>query len=123
MSADPGPIAPPGDEDRLAAIAELLRRAEAIGKPSAPPLALGEHIIEAARVPARHRDALLQLTPTELTCMRFLGWGRANADIATLLMISENTVRVHLNNACRKLQLDGMRELAALSGLLFYSTM
>lgn len=121
MTAVPSPE-PRREEERLAAIADLLRRAEAIGAPGSPPLALGEHIVEAARVPRRHRDALLQLTPTELTCMRFLGWGRANADIATLLMISENTVRVHLNNACRKLQLDGMRELAALSGLLFYST-
>ena len=108
-------------DDRLAAIAELLRRAEAVGTPATPPLALGEYIVEAARVPARHRAALLQLTPAELTCTRFLGWGRANGDIATLLMISENTVRVHLNNVCRKLDLDGMRELAALAGLLFYS--
>jgi len=121
MTAAPEPEQPPRDDERIAAIAELLRRAQAIEKPHAPPLALGEHIIEAARVPKRHRSALLNLTPTELTCMRFLGWGRANADIATLLMISENTVRVHLNNVCRKLELDGMRELAALSGLLFYS--
>jgi DNA-binding NarL/FixJ family response regulator len=49
--------------------------------------------------------------------VRFLGWGRSNADIATLLLISDNTVRVHLSNVARKLELDGMRELAALAGL------
>lgn len=112
-------IRPSSEDERIAAIAELLRRADA--QPGAPAaVALGEHMVEAARVPARHRDALLRLTPTELTCIRFLGWGRANRDIATLLLMSENTVRVHLANVARKLELDGMRELAALAGLLFY---
>lgn len=111
--------APASEEDRLAAIAELLRAADALPT-GPPPIELGEHMIAAARVPARHRETLLRLTPTEITVCRFLGWGRSNADIATLLLISENTVRVHLNNVCRKLELDGMRELAALAGLLFY---
>ena len=107
------------EDDRLAAIADLLRRADALPGAAAP-VALGEHMVEAARVPQRHRAALLRLTPMELTCVRFLGWGRSNADIATLLLISDNTVRVHLSNVARKLELDGMRELAALAGLLFY---
>jgi DNA-binding NarL/FixJ family response regulator len=107
------------EEERLAAIAELLRRADA--SPGAPPpVPIGEHMIEAARVPKRHRPALLKLTPTEITCIRFLGWGRSNADIATLMLMAENTVRVHLSNVARKLELDGMRELAALAGMLFY---
>lgn len=107
------------DDDRLAQIAALLRDAEA--RPGPPTgLKLADQIIAAARVPARHRDQLGRLTPMELTCMKFLGWGRANADIATLLLISENTVRVHFANVCRKLELDGMRELAALAGMLFY---
>lgn len=107
------------EDERLAAIAELLRKADALPH-EGKPVALGEHIVEAARIPQRHRAALLTLTPTELTCVRFLGWGRSNADIATLMLISENTVRVHLSNVARKLELDGMRELAALAGMLFY---
>lgn len=111
--------APLSDEERLTAIADLLRRADAApGAP--PPVPLGEHMIEAARVPHRHRAALLKLTPTEITCVRFLGWGRSNGDIATLMLMAENTVRVHLSNVSRKLELDGMRELAALAGMLFY---
>lgn len=107
------------EDQRVAAIAELLRRADAApGAP--PPVPLGEHMIEAARVPRRHRAALLKLTPTEITCIRFLGWGRSNGDIATLMLMAENTVRVHLSNVARKLELDGMRELAALAGMLFY---
>lgn len=117
-AAAPAPQ-PMTEEERLAAIAELLRKADAM--PGAPErVALGEHMIEAARVPRRHREALLRLTPTEITCIRFLGWGRSNGDIATLLLMAENTVRVHLSNVARKLELDGMRELAALAGLLFY---
>lgn len=107
------------EDPRLAAIAELLRKADSLSGAPAP-VAIGEHMVEAARVPARHRESLMQLTAMELTCVRFLGWGRSNPDIATLLMISENTVRVHLTNVARKLELDGMRELAALAGLLFY---
>jgi DNA-binding NarL/FixJ family response regulator len=114
--AIPEPLA---EDERLAAIAELLRKADALPGAAAP-VSLGEHIVEAARVPKRHQEALLKLTPMELTCIRFLGWGRSNGDIATLLLISENTVRVHLSNVARKLELDGMRELAALAGLLFY---
>lgn len=112
-----------GADARLEAIAELLRHAD-LGRPGAgsPGLAIGEHMIAAARVPKRHRDTLMKLTPAEITCLRFMGWGRSNADIATLLLISENTVRVHLANVVRKLELDGMRELAALAGILFYPT-
>lgn len=119
MIVEAAPPRPMTEDERVAAIAELLRRADlAPGAP--PPVTLGEHIVEAARVPLRHRESLLRLTPTELTCVRFLGWGRANSDIATLMLMSENTVRVHLSNVCKKLELDGMRELAALAGLLFY---
>lgn len=105
------------EEQRVAAIADLLRRADALATAE---VTLGEHVVAATRVPKRHREALSQLTPMELAAVRFLGWGRSNADIATLLLISENTVRVHLNNVCRKLELDGMRELGTLAGLLFY---
>jgi DNA-binding NarL/FixJ family response regulator len=111
--------APLTEEQRVAAIADLLRRADAAAQIEAT-VALGEHVIAAARVPKRHQESLTRLTPMEVAAMRFLGWGRSNADIATLLLISENTVRVHLNNICRKLELDGMRELGTLAGLLFY---
>lgn len=119
MSAAPMMAGPSPEDERLARIAELLRAADAVPNAN-PPVKLGEHMVEAARIPARHRESLLKLTPMELTVIRFLGWGRSNGDIATLLLISENTVRVHLSNVCRKLELDGMRELAALAGLLFY---
>jgi DNA-binding CsgD family transcriptional regulator len=107
------------DDERLTAIAALLRASDGLA-PALLGMTLGDQIITAARIPQRHRAQLLKLTPMELTCMKFLGWGRSNADVATLLMIAENTVRVHFANVCKKLELDGMRELAALAGLLFY---
>ena len=99
------------EEARLRELMRLLRQADARA---------AEFRIPRSRVPERHSQAIGTLTRTEVAVLRFLGWGRANADIATLLVISENTVRVHLNNMCRKLELDGVRELNALAGLLFH---
>jgi DNA-binding NarL/FixJ family response regulator len=106
------------EEARLRELMRLLRKADA--QAAEEDRVLGEFRIPRSRIPDRHVDQLGHLTKTEVAVMRFLGWGRANADIATLLVISENTVRVHLNNMCRKLELDGVRELNALAGLLFH---
>ena len=106
------------EEVRLREVMRLLRQADARAAEEDVPI--GEFRIPRSRVPERHSQAIGTLTRTEVAVLRFLGWGRANADIATLLVISENTVRVHLNNMCRKLELDGVRELNALAGLLFH---
>lgn len=106
------------EEARLRELMRLLRQADAQAAQEDVPV--GEFRIPRSRVPDRHLDGVGTLTRTEVAVLRFLGWGRANADIATLLVISENTVRVHLNNMCRKLELDGVRELNALAGLLFH---
>lgn len=113
------PMSTDADEDaRLRELMRLLRKADArVGEEDVP---VGEYRIPRSRIPERHLATIGSLTRTEVAVMRFLGWGRANADIATLLVISENTVRVHLNNMCRKLELDGVRELNALAGLLFH---
>ncbi|MEQ1540282.1 MAG: helix-turn-helix transcriptional regulator, partial [Sphingorhabdus sp.] len=59
-------------------------------------------------------------TRAESAVLRMLGWGRSNADIAMLLDSAETTVRSHMNNVIRKLELDGMRELMCIAGLLFH---
>ncbi|MEJ2408375.1 MAG: helix-turn-helix transcriptional regulator [Novosphingobium sp.] len=107
------------EEERLRELMRLLRKAD---ETQAGEHFLGEFRIPAARVPLRHHEGMATLTKAEVAVLRFLGWGRANRDIATVLAISENTVRVHLNNMCNKLELDGVRELNALAGLLFYPT-
>jgi len=106
------------EEARLRELMRLLRQADA--RAAGEDVPVGEYRIPRSRVPARHLETIGTLTKTEVAVLRFLGWGRANADIATLLVVSENTVRVHLNNMCRKLDLDGVRELNALAGLLFH---
>ena len=108
---------PDDEEARLRELMRLLRKADEAAEPDH---VVGEFRIPRNRVPLRHRDGISTLTKTEVAVLRFLGWGRANKDIATLLAISENTVRVHLNNMCQKLELDGVRELNALAGLLFH---
>lgn len=120
MMSDPvTPImSDPDEEARLRELMRLLRKADA--RAEQEDVLVGEFRIPRSRLPDRHSGSIGTLTKTEVAVMRFLGWGRANADIATLLVISENTVRVHLNNMCRKLELDGVRELNALAGLLFH---
>lgn len=83
-------------------------------------VSIGEFTVDGARVPLSLAEPLRQLTRTEAAALRFAGWGRSNADIATLLSVSEGTARTHLNSAVRKLELDGMRGLTALAGLLFH---
>ncbi|AHE54838.1 helix-turn-helix domain-containing protein [Sphingomonas sanxanigenens] len=113
------PLAVDADEEaRLRELMRLLRKADAAA--GAEEELIGEFRIPRSRIPERHIEGIRTLTKTEAAVLRFLGWGRANADIATLLVISENTVRVHLNNMCRKLELDGVRELNALAGLFFH---
>lgn len=108
------------DIDSLAElIAELRTREEERGAVHRE-VRLGEFIVEGWRVPEDRIDALQSLSRTEVAVMRFLGWGRSNSDIASLLNIHENTVRTHLNNAIGKLDVDGSRGLACLAGLLFH---
>ncbi len=107
------------DSDELARLVALVRASEAREGRSRPDVVIGEFSVSAARVPALHIDGLRHLTRNEAAVLRFLGWGRANGDIATLLGMTENTVRTHMNNAIRKLELDGVRELNSLAGLLF----
>lgn len=119
-SSDERPGEGVSDADELARILRVLRQAEA-GRPDRrPDVMIGEFTVEAWRVPPDLVALLRQLTRTEAAVLRFMGWGRANADIATLLNINDNTVRTHMTNAIRKLDVDGARGLNSLAGLLFH---
>ena len=114
-----GTSAAPAEAELLALIQRM--RAAAEKDPARQrDVTIGEFLVDGARVPLMLAGPLQQLTRTEAAALRFAGWGRSNADIATLLAISEGTARTHLNSAVRKLELDGMRELTALAGLLFH---
>ncbi len=108
------------DADELARILRLLRQAEETRADKRADVMVGEFTVEGWRVPPQMVEPLRQLTRTEAAVLRFMGWGRANADIATLLNINDNTVRTHMTNAIRKLEVDGARGLNSLAGLLFH---
>lgn len=108
------------DIDGLAQLIAQIKQREGERDAARRELQLGEFLVEGWRVPADRIAALQSLSRTEVAVMRFLGWGRSNKDIASLLNIHENTVRTHLNNAIGKLDVDGSRGLACLAGLLFH---
>ena len=109
-----------GETDVLIALIERMRKEAATHPAHLREVTVGEFLVDGARVPIQLVDPLQALTRTEAAALRFAGWGRANADIAVLLAISEGTVRTHFNSAIRKLELDGMRALIALAGTLFF---
>jgi DNA-binding NarL/FixJ family response regulator len=108
------------DAAELSRLIALIRQTEAAEPKQRPDLMVGEFSVSGLRVPETFLSGLQSLTRNEAAVLRFLGWGRANADIATLLNISEATVRSHMGNAVTKLDVDGARELICLAGLLFH---
>ncbi|MFQ5858955.1 MAG: response regulator [Anaerolineae bacterium] len=55
----------------------------------------------------------LPLTPRELDVFRLLGRGASNREIAETLLISENTVKTHVRQILRKLEVRSRHEVAA----------
>lgn len=109
------------DTDELLRLVALIKQAEAGSGAAERMIVIGEFSVVATRVPHTFIGGLQALTRAEASVLRMLGWGRANSDIAMLLDSNENTVRTHMNNVIRKLELDGMRDLISLAGLLFHS--
>jgi DNA-binding NarL/FixJ family response regulator len=108
------------DPAELARLITLIRAAESANAAPARDVTVGEFVVTGTRVPITLIEPLQTLTRTEAAVLRFLGWGRSNADIANLLNMNENTVRSHINNAVQKLDVDGARELNSVAGLLFH---
>lgn len=115
-----GAIDPAAIDPEMLALITRMREAARRDPARQRDVAIGEFTVDGARVPLSLVASLQSLTRTEAAALRFAGWGRSNTDIATLLAISEGTARTHLNSAVRKLELDGMRGLVALAGLLFH---
>ena len=53
------------------------------------------------------------LTMREIDVLAGLGAGNSNSEIARLLSISENTVKIHVHNILHKLKMPGRQEAAA----------
>jgi DNA-binding NarL/FixJ family response regulator len=108
------------DTAELLRLVQMLRQSEASNPVTETMIVIGEFSVPASRIPETFVAQLQSLTRAEAGVIRLLGWGRANSDIAMLLDSNENTVRTHMNNVVKKLELDGMRELITLAGLMFH---
>jgi DNA-binding NarL/FixJ family response regulator len=116
------PIAGDGvtDTAELMRLVQMLRSAEAATPATETLIVIGEFSVPATRIPDTYIAQLQTITRAEAAVLRLLGWGRANTDIAMLLDSTEATVRTHMNNVVKRLNVDGMRELITLAGLLFH---
>jgi two-component system NarL family response regulator len=56
-----------------------------------------------------------RLTPRELDVLRLLGTGQRNREIAEALGLAEPTVKIHVNNLLRKLQVKDRTEAAVVA--------
>ncbi len=68
---------------------------------------------EFSRLGSNHNSAdrsLDKLTTREVEILKFLGLGLSNREIAERLIISENTVKIHVHNILDKLKLRNRRE-------------
>jgi DNA-binding NarL/FixJ family response regulator len=85
--------------------------------PGARPVATSSAPVPAAGAP---RDAF-GLTPRELELVRHVAEGHSNAQLARMLWVTEQTVKFHLSNIYRKLNVNNRTEasrIAQLRGLL-----
>ena len=57
-------------------------------------------------------DRLTRLSQRELQVVRCVARGLRNREIAGELAINEGTVKIHLHNACRKLNVEGRLALS-----------
>jgi len=73
-------------------------------------------LAEVAQVPAagEHPEASLEgLSPRETEVLQLIAEGASNSEIASALVISENTVKTHLRNIMDKLHLANRSQAAA----------
>ncbi len=74
---------------------------------------LGE-VVTADRVDESQRsDAAGVLSPREMEIVKFIAEGNTNKEIAVSLYIAETTVKAHVKNALRKLELRNRQQLVA----------
>jgi two-component system NarL family response regulator len=95
-------------------VAEAVRavaRGQALVTPSMASKLLGEFNVLSRQVDAQHGNAP-RLTDRELEVLRLVAKGMSNKDIASELVIAENTVKNHVRNILEKLQMKSRMEAA-----------
>ena len=103
--------------DQLTAAIRVVSMGGSLFAPSATRLLIERY----ADVAIAGVDWIDDLTARELEIVRFVGRGMSNAEIATELIVSEHTVKTHVGNILRKLDLRDRTQLVVLayeSGIL-----
>ncbi|HYE30351.1 MAG TPA: response regulator transcription factor [Methylomirabilota bacterium] len=110
LGADDYLTKPCPTEDLLAAIRARLRRAQLDGARSGSTGSARPDFSSAKPLES------LSLTPREAEVLLWMCQGKANGDIATILGMSEKTVKIHVGHILEKLHVEN-RTAAALRGL------
>ena len=74
---------------------------------------MGARLLRAIASPPKELDGEAALTERETEVLRLVAQGASNQQIAEILTISVNTVKVHLRNILDKLRLDNRTQAAA----------
>jgi DNA-binding NarL/FixJ family response regulator len=72
----------------------------------------GKLLQEYSRMASGKREAEGVLSPREMEVLKLLALGHRNSEIAYQLFISERTVKAHVSNLLRKLQLSDRMQAA-----------
>jgi NarL family two-component system response regulator LiaR len=99
------------DADEIAAAIRKAARGEAVIAATVAAKAVGM----LTRPPAARTAGLAHLTNRELEVLRLIADGLSNAVIAERLVITEGTVKTHVNNLLSKLQLADRTQAAVLA--------
>lgn len=94
---------------RAGELAQAIRDVHAGGSPMSS--AIARKVINAFHIQARSSTALGKLTQTEMNILHILATGQSYKDIATHLFVSVNTVRTHVRNIYRKLQIHSWKQI------------
>jgi two-component system NarL family response regulator len=97
--------------DEVANAVRAVARGQALVTPSMASKLLGEFNVLSRRIDAQH-GAAPRLTDREVEVLRLVAKGMSNKDIASELVIAENTVKNHVRNILEKLQLKSRMEAA-----------
>jgi NarL family two-component system response regulator LiaR len=73
---------------------------------------IAQRLMAEVTAPAKSRDPAAELTAREMEVLHLIAQGRANAEIAAELVITERTVKAHVSNLLGKLHLSDRTQAA-----------